>query len=152
MHLNRLLKNSERCRGEEFCFCSRSDEGAYPLMRNLKPKWTKKKARMSAARDICGTRAQGMCERCGPATGSFASRGAAEVDETPLPGRDDSLSPVDHLEFAEDILDMDLHRVFSDIQGGADFLVPQAPGDALQDLQLARAQPHARLVFGQPCR
>src|SRR5262249_38109032 len=27
---SRLLKNSERCRGEEFCFCSRSDEGAYP--------------------------------------------------------------------------------------------------------------------------
>ena len=47
----------------------------------------------------------------------------AEFNETALRGGDHSLRPIQNLELTADVLEMNFHRVFSDVQGCSDLLV-----------------------------
>ena len=59
----------------------------------------------------------------------FGLLDAVKLNEAPLRSCDHRLSPINHLELAEDILDMDFHGVLRDVQFHPDFLVTQAVGD-----------------------
>jgi len=47
-----------------------------------------------------------------------------EVNEPALRGGDHSLCPIHDLELSKDVLEMDFHRVFNDVQARSDLLVP----------------------------
>src|SRR5262245_7546771 len=81
---------------------------------------------------------------------TFGLVGVFELDEPPLRGRDDGLGAIDYRELAEDVLNMDFHRVLGNGQDRPDLLISKTFVDQFQDFQLAWAQSHTRRMFGQP--
>src|SRR5262245_39139529 len=58
-----------------------------------------------------------------------------ELDESSLRGSDNGLGAINDLQLAENVLDMNSHGIFSDVECRPDFLVPEALGDEIQNLQ-----------------
>ena len=50
------------------------------------------------------------------------------------------LPPAVSTELAVDLLEVAVHRLVRDAQAGRDLLVPEAPGEQVEDLQLAGGQ------------
>ena len=73
-----------------------------------------------------------------------------QVDQPAGERHRDRLGPVRHTQFGEDILEMDLDRLVHAPDGLGHFLVAQAPGHELQDLELPLGEVAPLRKLGEP--
>ena len=67
-------------------------------------------------------------------------RSAVSLHDALLPGVDRHLCAISKMQFAQDVADMSLHRVFTDDQFLGDLAVGETVGDQLEHIQFALGQ------------